>query len=534
MLMILLYPLLQGRAQSSFQSETIIKYNLKKQTTDVPIPFHKPFTIEVDSLSPKNILFVSVYEAQIRNGQRSLVTNTFTDCGGGPATAAIEDMRVGHNTTGKSLTLYMPPLKANKSFDINIVYKLPASHKKALMAVNEQLRLGSVANATPLYNAFRVSTMNPETHRSYTSNNFNDYQAFYNANLSVPYTFAVTAANFTTASVLTEPQIQAIDIAGNRRMTDFSDSYYLIEAAKRNLFDELLMGYLKIEDVYGDPARWATLQQPIERLANLESNLKYFDSVLKRIDRHIARGITTQMVAGTNVNMQAVQAAVYNLYAECQQNTTRLKSRLEAIDEAIDLDAGFAMGIYLVGNTVSSDLKTKGGNVLFMDAGFANIFAPDVHDDLVYIPRLYLGVSIYFTPIDKNTRRQKLPGRNAPEAFDGCHVDPLDGITKYGPDYEILARRSIWQHLCLNVGLTLGKMTQNGFDNFYNDNSLLVGPAYRFARAFKISAGAAFMKRDSKNPLDSNKSVVTGGYISVSADIDFLQSINDIKTLLFK
>jgi hypothetical protein len=77
-------------------------------------------------------------------------------------------------------------------------------------------------------------------------------------------------------------------------------------------------------------------------------------------------------------------------------------------------------------------------------------------------------------------------------------------------------------------------MSNKDFDNFYNSNSLLVGPAYRFARAFKVSSGLALLKRSSQNPLISEKKVVPAGYLSLSVDIDFIQGLKDITSILFK
>ena len=104
----------------------------------------------------------------------------------------------------------------------------------------------------------------------------------------------------------------------------------------------------------------------------------------------------------------------------------------------------------------------------------------------------------------------------------------------YGPDYQIASMRSIWQHLSLNLGFTLGSLPNADFDNFYNGTSLLVGPAYRFRRAFKFSAGAAFLKRSSYNPLISEKKVVMGTFASLSVDIDFIETFKDIRTILSK
>jgi hypothetical protein len=77
-------------------------------------------------------------------------------------------------------------------------------------------------------------------------------------------------------------------------------------------------------------------------------------------------------------------------------------------------------------------------------------------------------------------------------------------------------------------------MGNKEFDNLYNNTSLLVGPALRFARGFKISGGAAFVKRSSTHPLVSDKRIVVGPYVSLSTDIDFIQGLKDITSILFK
>jgi hypothetical protein len=77
-------------------------------------------------------------------------------------------------------------------------------------------------------------------------------------------------------------------------------------------------------------------------------------------------------------------------------------------------------------------------------------------------------------------------------------------------------------------------MSNSDFGNLYNNNSLLVGPAYRFARAFKVSAGASFLNRVSKNPIISEKETIIGGYVSLSVDIDFIQGLKDVTAILFK
>jgi hypothetical protein len=321
----------------------------------------------------------------------------------------------------------------------------------------------------------------------------------------------------------------------SKEVSDFKDGYYLLESSKRALFGDIILGNRDISKVFlNDDEAVTSLPFGHLRFQNIESNIKFFDTVLKRLDRVISKGVLSVTISGNNIDLNATRTALVTIRTNLQDNYTYLETELKAINNSINNDDRLKQGIYLAGNTVSSDLKSAGGNILFIDAGFTNIIAPGVTNKAVYIPKLYWGVSIYFRPIDKNTRRNRFPSKFNPVSSNGCTTDPTTGIPIYGPDYAIVSKYSIWQHLSLNIGITLGSMSNKDFDNFYNSNSLLVGPAYRFARAFKVSSGLALLKRSSQNPLISEKKVVPAGYLSLSVDIDFIQGLKDITSILFK
>ena len=90
------------------------------------------------------------------------------------------------------------------------------------------------------------------------------------------------------------------------------------------------------------------------------------------------------------------------------------------------------------------------------------------------------------------------------------------------------------QHLSLTLGVSVGSITNADFENLYNKYSLLIGPAYRFNRALKVSMGVSMLRRTSMNPVISEKGVLVGGYISLSVDIDFIQGLKDITSLFYK
>lgn len=520
--------------QNPFYSESLIKYDLLTHKTDKPIPFDRSFTLVVEKLSSKNIIAIHAYEAEYKKGNRVLVQNKYVDCGAVvPTKSAIKDVVLRYNPYSDTLQIFFPPLKPNSDFDINIIYRLSGDCRQTLLKANAQLSQGLVPAANSTFNQFIACTIDKLTNRTYTNINFAQYQIFYNLNLATSYTNISTAGNFTATGTLSQNEIQAIDITTTREVSDFKDAPSLQEILSQGLLSDMQLGNVDISKVFQADAT-TNLYNVHARIPNLESNIKYFDSLLRRIDRVISKGFTSITVTGSVINMNTVRRNIETIRTNMRNNLTYLNTQINLINAAIDNDTRINQGIYLAGNTVSSDLKTAGGTILFLDAGFTNIIAEGINSKAVYIPKLYWGVSIYFRPIDKNTRKNRFPRKFNPPYSKGCAIDPATGLNVYGPDYGIVSRRTILQNLSLNFGVTFGSMINKDFDNFYNNTSLLIGPAYRFARAFKVSTGVALLRRSSKNPIVSEKKTIAGGYVSLSVDIDLIQGIKDVTSILFK
>lgn len=531
--------------QSPFYSESLIKYDLVTHKADKPIPFDHSFTLVIDKLSIKGLRSVEAYEAKFEKGIRKHVANLFLDCDGKKRKAIVKDMDLRFNPYSDTLQIFFPPLRPNINFDVLVVYTISGKSRELLMDLNAMIAAGN-PDASNAFDAFFESTIDDLFGISFCDiGNFADYQAFYKTVLAQLYTEISDPANCRKNGILTTIQVQAIDIVTSQVVSDFKDGNKLIELARLNLWEEMQNGLLDINKVF-IPANEAftSFTYGHTRLKNLESNSIFFDSVAKRVSRAVSNGEITVMVDGSTVSINTLIAALEQINKDLQHNISFLKGKLRAVNANIDNNEHLRQGNTLAGNTVSSDLKTASGNVLFLDAGYSNIVAAGINDQAVYIPKFYWGVSIYFRPIDKNTRRNRFPQIRdfSPPRNYGCleEVDRnSDGSVKerrsiYGPDYCIASKRSLWKHLSLNIGVTLGKMDIKDFENFYNGTSLLVGPAYRFARGFKVSAGVALLKRTSKNPQVSDKKVVPGTYLSLSADIDIIQGIKDVTSILFK
>lgn len=530
-------------AQSSYQSETLIKYDITTHKTDKPIPFDRAFTLVVEKLSSKNIVGIDAYEAIVTNGNRHLVYTTFQNCKTGKMdTTAIHDIQLNYNPYSDTLQIFFPPLKPNIDFDVNVIYRISDTNKALLMKLNEELANNS-RSAESTFGQFSNAMTDRLNKRGYLRMNFGEYTTFFESRLRTHYDNISEIDSVTTP--LSELYVQAIDAATSQHLSDFAAGDLLLETSKRNLFPEIMTGLSDISEVFlPDDGIKASRFAGSKRLNNIESNITFIDSVLRRVSRVISKGVKTVVISRKSVSLNKLRDAVYAMKSAMVINQSNLVQEMKSITAIIDGEDRIRQGIYLVGSTVFSDLKTSGGNLLFLDAGLTNIVAPGLRNQAVYIPKLYWGVSIYFRPIDKNTRVSRFPKKFYPPQNETCKckIDSTvslnggirDTVISFGPDYGIVSKWSIWQHLSLNLGITLGGMQHPEFENLYNNTSLLIGPTYRFTRGFKGSIGMALLRRDSKNPLISEKRVVPSAYASLSVDIDFIQGFKDITSMLFK
>lgn len=511
--------------------ESNISYDLQKQSfaEKTVIPFDRAFTLSIDKVLTKNVEYVYVYQTEMHKGQLELKETCIYDCGAtSRSKQMLRDLILKPNPNSETLQVCFPALKPNVTFSLHIVTKLAPECNKKLMEINS--KLAQSQGITTEYASFEKCTVENMSEPHYMNLNEAAYKLFFNANLKASYTTASSAGTYTTATTIAVTSINALVSVNSRDVTEYSDGQYLQEVSRNsNTFKEMLLGLRDIKKVFGEDKDVLVDMFALEtREQNLINNLKLFDDADRRITQAISRGIITRTINGAPITLATVKTEIEKVRDEIRSNLAKLQTELKAINSEILKNDELKQVILVNGNSQSIDLKAAGGNILFLDAGFANILAKNLNNQNVYIPKLYFGVSIYFRPIDKNTRREKF-GCLKPI---GCKT--VDCVNQYGPDYGVASTWSIWQHLSLNLGVTLGSMTNKDFDNFYSSNSLLIGPAYRFKRAFKVSAGVALLKRSSKNPLFSEKEIIPAAYLSLSVDIDFIDTIKSVTSMFFK
>ncbi len=510
-------------SQGPQYSDYILKYNLSTYQLEdnKKIPFDHPFTLMVDSLSGKNIKKIFLFRSKIVDGVREKTTNRIRNDQGVYTDVVIFDKELSYKVGAEKLIIYFDPLKPNTLFDVHVVYKVVPTSRIMLMETNRLLELGDEAKAKKNFDNFRKTMYLGNTYTTYTTLDAQQYKNFYQAKLQPVYARIKANVDTKTTSLNAEDLI-AMGMASTKELPIYKDTRLLLSIISDKRYDATINGYIDI--VKYPNADTADKINLVARINNLKSNKSYFDALLAPLENILLAGSDTVKVKGAPVALNQVRAKLRDHINAIKLNLKFLQDCEQEINNFIDDNENLNSAVLLSGSTVASDLKTAGGNVLFLDAGLTNILMRGTDNKLTYIPRMYWGVSIYFRPIDKNTRRSSFYRRSK-----------LDSLNKQkGPDYDAIATRSIWQHLSLNLGFTLGSIPNASFDNLYNNTSLLIGPAFRFYRAFKFSAGTAIMKRDSFNPLISKKKVVAGGYASLSVDIDFIQGLKDVTSILFK
>ncbi len=516
-------------------SESLIKYDLQTQKTDKPIPFDRAFTLMVTKFPFEKVDFVEGYETVIEEGERNLkVDSTFiiqvVRKDGTKKDSVVElsfrDIILNHKLSHDTLTIFFRPLKPNKEFDVGVAAFLGKTARAALMDVNVLLAdsKADIKKIEAQYNETVLPILkDKDLNRRFGLLLFSEYKALYAKFLAKTYSDLLNGSTFRMSVGLNLSDIQAVDTQTIKDLSNFKDAALLVELVQMGKWKEFELGRINIRKIFDPSLKEVDALDLDGRIENFKSNALVLDSLLARVDRVISKSITstTPPGAGVPILFKDIRDKIIVALSNTNANSAIMQSSKKLINNVFDETKDLRQTFFLVGSTVASDLKAKGGNLLFLDLGLTNIVVPKLTGGMDFIPKPYYGVSIYFRPIDKNTRRGSFPGSHPKRKKPG------------DPDYNIVTKRGLAQHLALNIGFTMGSMSGD-YDNFYNNTSLLVGPSIRFARAFKFSAGYAFLKQTSKDPLVSEKKVITGTYMSLSVDVDVVQGIKDVTSLIWK
>ncbi len=286
--------------------------------------------------------------------------------------------------------------------------------------------------------------------------------------------------------------------------------YQVAALARIKVADTTLVKVFKgiIPATYHLPALNADPFDLDKRMANLNSSLRYIDSLNGCVE--LIRNIDA-------TEYKKLKTEFKEWFDDLNANVVFLKKINDQINKAV-LSLG-KESMWLAQGTRSGDLKTTGSRHVTVDVGMTDIMAFDNSNKYKSIPKLFFGLNYYFRSIDKNADWNKIPDPGAPDKNTAHYLE---------------SRYSVLQRLSLTGGFTLGAMQNKDFDNVYNGLSFTLGPSYRIGKIFKISVGAAFLKRYDNEPIRTHSSIVLGDYVSLSLDYDLLTAASNITGMLFK
>lgn len=495
-----------GQAKTSAKtSDAVVVYDkiLYQPATGSVIPFDKRFTLQIPHGGSPNITKVYVYKASFDGGARDIV--------GDRRKPIFPDFDLPFKVSGDTLNIYFPAIEPQTSFEVAVVSSLNGSLTQMAAKLSEDIYNNDNTSAITDFQTLQDSAIDNAVGITYFQyrNNLPRYQLFYALQLSAIYNQLHNPGSYRVEPFPGIADINTLEAAFAANHLVFKDDNRLVRVLAASCERTILDGRRTMK--YDN----TTAQTPdgdfVTRMGNLQASLVFFDTLTNTINASLA--------INDNAAIRLIRDQVDSISVALRQNKKLIHDGLDNINTAITANTDLSAVDVLIGSTVAKDIKTAGGNIITMDLGLTNILTRDVQSKLVYIPKPYYGINIYFRPIDKNTREKDFPRR----------------IAKGGnPQYRFASVNDPWMHLSFGVGLTFTPMTNSQFDNLFNSATLLLGPGYRIGRFVKIGTGLALMRRISKDPLISDKKVTGGYYLSMSADIDVVQGIKDFIQMIFK
>lgn len=500
----------QTRLQGQ-NSDVLVTYDLNNPEAKTQIPFDKYFTFQILHCKTDKIREVKVYEAAYEDGIRTLKTD-YIDISGVPHFIydfQINAPRVKHDT----LVLYFPALKPNRQFDIVVKRGLSGPNLDLAFQLNAAIADGKPdADQLIILKKLKAGANDKGFFiEDFQVNMTDTYRAIFIASFKTFYDDLRNPANFPSVAFLTMPNLNLMDAGYTEKRIKFKWGYVPVRLIKETKLNDMFSGNL--------PADYTSSTTRINdidykgRVSNLDKSIAVMDTIYRNLNIFLFKE--------NDPDFETMRSTLQKVIEQLGKNKYFINKRISDLTDAIQSQPELVENQILIGGTNFSDIKTEGSNIFTLDLGVATLGGFNTKNQMVFLPKFYYGVNIYFRPIDKNTRNETLPS--------DLHADPTNG-----PDYNIVAQKSIWQHLSLTVGLTTGSYNNPEFDNLYANTSLLVGAGYRFYRALKITAGTGFLRRESKNPITTEKGVCVSPFISFSADIDFVSTIKDVISPLWK
>ncbi len=396
----------------------------------------------------------------------------------------------------KEIHLQVAPLEPKREVYIAIVYKPHGNFLKKLMKVNALIYDEKRDQAKKALDNIRNSVISPlDNGTTFFSERFqclsaddSCYERFFFEILLPKYD---TLQSESYQSQFSERYLMYMDSVMSSHKLATGELNQVRTAGALELITGVEQGTISLSDIY---KRAAGKTEMDKRIENLDTSIKFSKNVLKAIDQLVLKVPENEIVADQ-------RSLFAKFLLQLQGNHKMLSSANKAILQAMRARKQLYHQEFVYGNSNFTTLKIESSYRVIPDFGITYI--PIFGDsDRKGFFRTYAGASIYFRPVDKEVPLQ---------CFD----------------------RSFLHRFSLNLGVTLGPINENGYEDLYRGVSLLVGGNYKFQRAFTISTGLAFFKQPSENPVNQKKPLAITPYFGVAVDVDLISGFGKVASKLF-
>lgn len=223
--------------------------------------------------------------------------------------------------------------------------------------------------------------------------------------------------------------------------------------------------------------------QKIEK--QLKINIKLIDSVRNEIG--ILRSVAIDSIVDSfDKNfLQKLKTVVLS-------NHTNISSHFKKSRKVID--KFFPMVELISAATESGDIKTYNAKTIIPDFGLINSFGHNSDGEIKYLARPQFGLNWH-----------------------------IGGINREQPLNEIIDQK--FRHrFSIAIGVTLGKIDTEDYEDLYNSISPTLGINWRFTRQVRLGIGSLFLREKDNNPITDSTKVVLAPYLSITFDLGIFES----------
>ncbi|WP_299110459.1 hypothetical protein [uncultured Winogradskyella sp.] len=188
----------------------------------------------------------------------------------------------------------------------------------------------------------------------------------------------------------------------------------------------------------------------------------------------------------THFLMEAKKVLSNNIVALKTYNMNLIKGLNDSLPELVVISAG----------TEHDNLKTANASSIIIDLGLMNAFANTNEGDIKFIARPYIGLNFHFSGIN---RKQKL---------------------------NQIIDKKFRHRFSLALGITVGEIDTDDFEDLYNKISPTLGLNFRVDRQIRLGVGSLFLRKKNPNPILNSTKLTLAPYASISFDLGIFGDSN--------